>query len=137
MSGQHSYASYQNHDTLENRDFLRPLTDIHYRQVNTRLSFDTDSLNTLIYHIEISARARGVEHIHDMRQDSWGEMMRRRVHCEPILRLVWNCFQVMEEYNITLMEVLCQDPKLMYECMEQGDIQRYYDVYPDSMRTPH
>lgn len=96
--------------------------------INSIDKVDNESLLKLGRNLSTIATLRH-RRINGMTPDNWMLLWETRVGYEPVFRLCFALSRAMDSAHITLMEVLAEDPILMVECLNNGNMLPYHLEY--------
>lgn len=105
-----------------------------WRVLNNVNNFTTQSYIFFINNLRKVLMTKGRLEFDGLPIENWYMLMYQRMGNEPIVRLLWRCMFAMMQENIRIDEVLAIDPILYIECMEQGSMVPYYQIYPQNMQ---
>lgn len=84
----------------------------------------------LIRNIRDAATRKKVKKLNGLSPDDWANWYIGRLNVEPIARILWCAIRDAHIAKIGIHEVLCEDPTLMIDALEKGDMGHYYARYP-------
>jgi hypothetical protein len=97
--------------------------------LNNFNNFNSQSFVYLINNIRIVCEAKHREEFDGLPIDEWYEIMYNRIGSEPLIRLIWRCVYAMINEDIRLDEVLAVDPRLWVSCIQNNNLEPYYNLY--------
>jgi hypothetical protein len=86
----------------------------------------------LIKNVREALDARLIRKVDGLEPRHWEDWLIGRAGNEPFLRILYIVYRAIVKHDLTLMECLCEDPALIIQSMENGDVAAYYQRYPQT-----
>lgn len=103
---------------------------LEYQVLQSSYSFDITATKYLIARITQVATEKKIEKLGEAEPTAWKQEKEGQLGKIPLIVVLAQVIYDMVEQEIQLVEVLCEEPAYLLECIREDTIHKYIEKYP-------